>query len=294
VGSTDISKQDASQLVIGIKDSMEDASAVQATSKTGRTNLHIRITGEGTAISAPPGLGPPGIWIWPHSPKKESPPKSEDDALEPNDDDSVVSWPRNYVDSPEVEFVGRVAQLCFGGEFIKLTVSWAEPWVTGDRSVSSAIMGLHLKPTATAKFTAPLALLQAMLARDQGIHRCQIFRMERSKDDVSLHISCSNISASTCWDVLKKGFCPRPNCTWEHPVPVLMNVTCVGLSAENEKGPPTAMSKMTPDVASAQNRSEDEASSHPTLLTSSGTTAHMHVQLNMGAYDELDDSDDDM
>jgi hypothetical protein len=243
------------------------------------TGPHIRISEEGTAVQAPPGLGPPGMWVWPHSSLKERTEKTnpEDSASK----DENVSWPLSPVDCHEVEFVGKVAQVLFGSEFIKLTVSWTD---------SSAIVELHLKPTAAALFNAPLPLLQAMLARDQGFHQCQIFHMERVKDDTSLHITCVTVSANTCWDVLKKGFCPRPNCTWEHPVPVLMNVSCVGLLERCKASLPA---KQIVDVPTDKIQCKEEVNGRPTLLTSNGTMAQMTVQLNFGAFDELDDSSDD-
>merc|ERR1712023_314531 len=95
---------------------------------------------------------------------------------------------------------------------------------------SKAIVQLHLEPMAPVylDFLAPLTRMQSVLVRDQAHHQCQIFHVNCSKDHVSMNISCARVSISTCWDVLKKGYCPRPGCTWEHPVPTVINVTWTG------------------------------------------------------------------
>jgi len=46
-------------------------------------------------------------------------------------------------------------------------------------------------------------------------------------------VVCAAVSANSCWDVLRKGFCPRGDkCTWEHPAPILLNVCFAGTLPE--------------------------------------------------------------
>merc|ERR1712232_872755 len=82
------------------------------------------------------------------------------------------------------------------------------------------------------------------------MHRCQIFRMERSKDDAMLHFTCIHTTDITCWDMLKFGRCPRPGCTWAHPVPILISVSCAGDPGEQQAARATMMAKV-PTMANA-------------------------------------------
>merc|ERR1711865_484715 len=131
-------------------------------------------------------------------------------------------------DSPEVEFVRKIAQLVFGPDFIKMTVSWSGQSAQGKTALPSASVQLHLEPIAFSSFLTPLTRIQAVMGRDQKTQQCHIYRMNRSKDGASLAMMCARVSVGTCWDVLKKGFCPRPSCLWEHPAPRHLNVCCVG------------------------------------------------------------------
>merc|ERR1712178_554235 len=142
----------------------------------------------------------------------------------------TVNWPDQPVNSVEVEFVGKVAQMCFGGDFKKMTVSRDEPWVQGDSTMPKVNVALHLGPMAPVylDFLAPLSRLQSMLSRDQAMHQCRVFRMSCSEDNATMDLSCAMVNVNSCWDLLNKGFCPRPGCTWEHPTPTLVNVTWTG------------------------------------------------------------------
>jgi len=249
--------------------------------------------GLGKAMTAPPGLGPPGIWVWPH---ESDAPEGCTEATEPNpkEDDKPITWPETSVDSAEVEFLGRAAQCCFQADFLKMTVKWSEPFVKGDVSLATANVQLHLEPTAPVNFLAPLARLQAVLARDQEANQIQCFRMERSKDNSSMHITCAKVSASTCWDVLKKGFCPRPACTWEHPAPTLLNVTCAGVPAVHRTPLASLVSKPVVDAASEKIQSKD----CPTFQPAMEPMGMQHVQmnqfsLNFGAIMSSDESSDE-
>jgi len=237
-------------------------------------------TKDSTKMTAPPGLGPPGIWVWPHESKTGL---AESDAEAGSKEDAdTVSWPGSSVDSEEVEFVGRVAQGCFGHDFEKMNVTRVETKVEGKVALSIVNMQLHLDPKMPAHFLPPLARLQAMLARDQTLHRCQIFRMDRSKDNSTVHLTCAKVTAGTCWDVTKKGFCPRPGCTWEHPASVVMQVSVVGGS------PITSVVSEKPNLDA--DTSSDSSAKIPAkeVPPASGTmNGNALNNLNFGAFDDL-------
>lgn len=248
-------------------------------------------TKDSTKMTAPPGLGPPGIWVWPHE-SKTGLAESEESKEESKEDANTITWPGSSVDSEEVEFVGRVAQGCFGHDFEKMKVTRVETKVEGKVALSIVNMQLHLDAKMPAHFLPPLARLQAMLARDQTLHRCQIFRMDRSKDNSTVHLTCAKVSDKTCWDVTKKGFCPRPGCTWEHPASVVMQVSCVGGS------PSTAVASQKPNLDS------DTSFSSPTIpakdmkmVPPANGTMNVNAlnSLNFGAFDDLmSDSSEEM
>lgn len=241
--------------------------------------LHV-VSKEGTKMTAPPGIGPPGIWIWPHDDQQ----KGDAEAASEDAADRTVDWPESSVDSFEVEFVGRVAQGCFGPEFLKMSVSWADTFVEGKRALSVANLELHLEPTAPGNFLAPLVRLAAMLTRDQKFYQCQIFRMDRSKDNSSMHITCAKVSTATCWDVLKSGYCPRANCTWEHPAPSVISVSVAG-------GPPAQQTPLTTLMhKSAAESGSDKVEAADFFMVASDTT--QLNQLNFGAFDDFTDSDE--
>lgn len=242
-------------------------------------------TKDSTKMTAPPGLGPPGIWVWPHESKTGL---AESDAeAESKEDADTIIWPGSSVDSEEVEFVGRVAQGCFGHDFEKMKVTRVETKVEGKVALSIVNMQLHLDPKMPAHFLPPLARLQAMLARDQTLHRCQIFRMDRSKDNSTVHLTCAKVTAGTCWDVTKKGFCPRPGCTWEHPASVVMQVSCVG-------GPPsTFVASEQPNLVANTWSSKIPAKEVPPATGTMNINALNNM--NFGAFDDLmSDSSEEM
>lgn len=240
----------------------------------------------GKAISAPPGLGPPqkppGVWIWPDAETKDAP--ESPDATKTDTHDGTINWPETPVDCTEVEFIGKAAMLCFGPDFLKMTVSWVSPWAECKVAMSAADLRLHLGPTAKTNLLAPLARLQAVLGRDQKQYQCQIFRMERSKDDTLMHMTCARVSAGTCWDVLKSGSCPRPQCTWEHPTPTLLNVSCAGMLPTQRTSLATLMSRPVFDGAADKIQIKEL----PMFTPSFGT-----MQFNLGAFDDFEDSSDD-
>jgi hypothetical protein len=242
----------------------------------------------GTAVSAPPGLGPPGVWVWPDDNKSKRTESDATAATEPENQQeaSTISWPASSVDSVEVEFVGKSSQLCFGAEFIKMTVSWAEQWIREKMGMQIANLQLYLDADATSSPEASLSRLQAVLARDQIVHSCRVLNMQRSKENASMSITCSVVTVNTCWDVMKKGFCPRPGCTWQHPVPILLNVSIAGVSGAE---PPlaTLLPKVAADAVNAEKlKSEDDLPFAP------NTASQQCVQLNMDAFDETDSSDE--
>jgi len=231
------------------------------------------VSNEPIRSMAPPGLGPPGVWVWPHLPESKP--------IEPDfdKDEGAVSWPQESVNSVEVEFIGKVSQLCFGSDFIKMTVSWDDPWEPqGDQSLSKANVQLHLEQMAPVyvDFMVPLRRLEAYLARDQALHGCQIFRMSCSKDNTSMEINCAMVTVNTCWDVLKKGFCPRPGCTWPHPVPILVNVSWIG-------GPELHL-----DTKFSSGKMQTGVGPSISMVSDS-----QQNDLNIGAYDFMSDSSDD-
>jgi len=191
----------------------------------------VNVMSDGTAMAAPPGLGPPGVWVWSSTPKLGSDATELDSEQETRSEDGpgVITWPNSTTDSVEVEFVGMSAQLCFGTDFLKMTVSWADKWLEEKMSMPIANLQMHVSSGSTAT----LGKLQAVLGRDQKIHQCHIFRMAKADNDASMTVVCAAVSANSCWDVLRKGFCPRGDkCTWEHPAPILLNVCFAGTLPE--------------------------------------------------------------
>lgn len=253
----------------------EDCGSGSDDSNSKKDGPSVNIKG-GTAMTAPPGLGPPGIWLWDDVNASKESDATKSDA---KNGDIVVNWPETSSDSPEVEFVGKLAQVCFGSDFMKMTVSWSEPWVRGNLTLSTADLQLHLEPSALSNFLPPLARLQAVLSRDAGVHQCHIFRMDRSKDNCSLAINMAKVSTNTCWDVLKAGFCPREKCTWEHPAPTLLSVSCAGDNGQPDL--PTLMPEVRAAATSDQ-MSKDAEPFQPAGLS--------NVQLNFAAF--MDDSSD--
>jgi len=172
-----------------------------------------------------------------------------------------------------------------------MTVSWAESFVEGKLALSIANVQLHLEPKAPANLLAPLVRLAAMLTRDQKLHQCQMFRMDRSKDNSSMHITCAQVSTATCWDVLKSGYCPRANCTWEHPAPCVICVSVAG-------SPPTQQTPLTSQCSqllqqtslmqqAVADSGSDKVKTEDFFMVPSNTT-----QLNFGAFDDFTDSDE--
>jgi len=181
--------------------------------------------------TAPPGIGPPGVWVWPHVDKNAQTENAVKDSDEDHEEDmSSFDWPEHPLDSVEVLFIGKVAQSCFGSDFIKMTVTWDDPVVQGQLIMPKANVQLHLEPMAPVylDFLAPLTCLQSLLHRDQAYYQCQISCLSLAKDFTTMDLSCATVTSATCWDILKKGYCPRPACTWPHPVPTLVNVSWTG------------------------------------------------------------------
>jgi hypothetical protein len=289
---------------------VEDADQiVKESSQQDQTSTIVKE--DGTAITAPPGLGPPGVWIWPSDTAEVA---EDTDATKPEADQDLnrMDWPMHPITSAEVEFVGKCAQHCFGADFIKMAITWITPHVYGKISMPAADLQLHLKPTANATFLAPLARLQVILARDQKVYQQHIFRMERSKDDTLMYMTCTKVSMATCWDVLKTGVCPRPHCTWEHPAPTLLNVSCAGQTLPKQHTPltlpkqhqhtplATLISRPKADPGSDKIESKDKAAcqeqavSSRSLETPAETLGQLNqIQFNFGAYD-TDDSSDEM
>jgi len=71
---------------------------------------------EGTVITAPPGIGPPGTWLWPHA-------STSTDVTDATGENSA-SRPESSVNSREVERVKELTKLCFGSDLIRTTVTW--------------------------------------------------------------------------------------------------------------------------------------------------------------------------
>jgi len=244
---------------------------------------------KGTRMTAPPGLGPPGTWVWPYECELS------DDEADPDtkakSEHNAISWPQNPVNNCEVEFVGKAAQLCFGPDFVKMEVTWATPWVEAQTALSIVNVELDLKPNALASSASPLAKLQAVLARDQKFHECHISRMECSKDGASMHLTCTKVGIATCWDVLKLGFCPRSGCTWEHRSPTMLNVSCIGVPTSTSDTPlPTLlMPKAGVDVVPVKVQNKDNTFAFPLSAGTMGQQMN-NFQLNFGAFES--DSDD--
>jgi len=260
-----------------------NSSADEAVSSSGIGS--IVAPAPGTSVVAPPGLGPPGVWVWPHGDGKAARTDSDEATAEPQEEeceteDGILSWPRDFVDSPEVLFVGKAALLCYGSDFIRMTVAWEEPLAQGDMMMQQAKVQIHLQPMAPVylDFLAPLPRLQSVLSRDQSLYQCHISHMSCSKDHDSLDLSCYRVSHGTCWDIVKRGYCPRPGCTWEHPVPTVINVTWMG-------GPELHFAGG--DKPHMQNR---------TGVTAATATMVEKPNLDLfsGAYDESSSSDDGM
>jgi len=227
--------------------------------------------------TAPPGIGPPGVWVWPHVEKNAETDNAVKDAGEDREEDvNPCDWPEQTVNSVEMEFIGKVAQDCFGSDFIKMSVTWDEPWIQGQSIMRKASVQLHLEPMAPVylDFLAPLARLQSLLHRDQAHYQCHISRMSLTKDFATMDLSCATVTAATCWDVLKNGYCPRPACTWSHPVPTLVNVSWTG-------GPEMLFGTK-----------EEKIQDGPGSLFSMATVEMSNAQFNIGAYSSDDSSDD--
>lgn len=212
-------------------------------------------------VTSPPGLGPPGTWIWPETTT----------ATEENESNSIL-WPEDDpIDCLEVEFVGKVAQNCFGDAFKDMSVSFAE-------NEDKADVVLHLKSANFGNALSPLALLQLALGREQSFHRCHIFRMERSEDNTTMHLTCSQVSKDSCWDVFKSGSCPRPTCPWEHPMPILLNVSC---EVETPKAAMATLLQGLPAMANAKTSIQAKTS-----LFFPDRIVDQTIALNMSAYEE--------
>merc|ERR1712176_1628754 len=96
-------------------------------------------------VTSPPGLGPPGTWIWPDS-------KTEVSKQTCHESRNSFLWPDCAANCYEVEFLGIVAQSCFGEGFRKMMVSWVVEECEAD-------IALHLELGNRHSLT-PLALLQ--------------------------------------------------------------------------------------------------------------------------------------
>lgn len=256
--------------------------------------VHV-VSAAGTALSAPPGIGPPGIWIWPKSSSK--PRRTESDATASDSNADTVSETHN--DSPELEFVRKIAQLVFGPDFIKMTVSWSAPIAQGETALPTASVQLHLEPIAFTSFLTPLTRFQAVLARDQLLHQCHIFRIDRTRDGDSMAMMCAKVSVGTCWDVLKKGFCPRPSCLWEHPPPRRLNVCCVGGPAVPLPALATLMPKpfdsnTVLDKTGKPFVADTVLNADAKPFVSDGRPNDQLICMNLGAYDFMSDSSDEM
>lgn len=185
-----------------------------------------------------------------------------------------------------------------------MTVTWITPF---GQPMSAAEVQLHLKPNPKVDFLAPLARLQNILARDAQSHECCLFRMERSKDDTLMHVTCARVSHNTCWDIVKNGYCPRlGRCTWEHPLPVFVNVSVAGQKSTQRTPLSTLLSKCKDQIrdhgAADKTLLSKESpafqpsgfpAESPALQPSVPRTGQNQVVLNVGAYDELDDSSDE-
>lgn len=232
--------------------------------------------------TAPPGIGPPGVWVWPHADTKAQTENSKDSDEDQEEDMSTSEWPEHPLDSVEVEFIGKVAQSCFGSDFIKMTVTWDDPVVQGQLIMPKVNVQLHLEPMAPVylDFLAPLTRLQSLLHRDQAYHSCQISRLSIAKDSLTMDLSCAVVTSATCWDILKKGYCPRPACTWPHPVPTLVNVSWTG-GPEMHMGADDGKIQHGPGFFSITN------------VIDKPQCDLCNAQFNIGAYSS-DDSSDDM
>merc|ERR1719352_333044 len=105
------------------------------------------------------------------------------------------------------------------------------------------------------------------------MHQCRIFNMTCSKDNANMDLSCAIVTVNTCWDVLNKGFCPRPSCTWPHPVPTLVTVSWTG-------GPEL-------HLAAAGDKKILEGSTFPLSTSAMGERfPKPSNDLNFGAFDE--------
>jgi len=94
-----------------------------------------------------------------------------------------------------------------------------------------------------------------------------------------MDLSCAMVTVNTCWDVLNKGFCPRPSCTWPHPVPTLVKVSWSG----------------GPELHLAANGDKTLSSSTFPLSTTLmvDNLSKATNDLNFGAFWDSDDSSDD-
>merc|ERR1712216_382428 len=115
-------------------------SGVEETSCAEEAISSVQVEPKSFAVTAPPGIGPPGVWVWPDDAK----PCDVQDA--DAEEQKLICWPCAPVNSVEVEFIGKVAQACFGADFKKMTVSWDEPMVQGDATMEKANVQLHLAP----------------------------------------------------------------------------------------------------------------------------------------------------
>lgn len=249
---------------------------------------------EGKAISAPPGIGPPGIWFWPADADPPGGKTAPDDRTpdgagsDTPGEEHTFSWPESYSNSPAVEFVCHVAQYCFEASFMSMNVSFAQPDEEGQ---TTANLELHLRQAAMVSSMPPMARLQAVLARDHRMHQFHIFSMDRSIDNSSLRLSCAQVSADTCWDALKPAGCWRgSSCPWEHPVPTVVHVQCAG----DHAALPTPLATLMPKVPFDPTTSDVIMNKGriPATTVEVNMVELNHQQLNIHAYDDDYESDD--
>jgi len=232
------------------------------------------------SVKAPPGLGPPGTWIWPAADDKKTTSDEPDKKSTASDE---LCWPEMPIDCVEVEFVGRVALECFGLEFQKMVVNWKTASVQGKLILPHARVVLHLEGSAFANSLSPLQRLQPVLSDEQKLHGCHIVRMERAKDNATLHFTCIYKTDSMCWDMLKLGRCPRPACTWAHPVPILISVSC----ADNPEGQQAKASLMAKVPLMANAPDKIQSQEYVAAIPPSRNHAHDVNSVNINpAYDD--------
>lgn len=159
---------------------------------------------------------------------------------------SLVSELEPWVGNPnQVEMqigsiVEEIARRAFCAEFRSSTlkVRSAPPEYT-----RNVCMELQLAEAAVKDLLAPLARLQGAVLQQMPSRGCQVYSVERARDNSLIKLCCAQVNDRSCWDAVKHGVCPRGGgsstggcCRWDHPAPTMLHITVIGDGAASTGG----------------------------------------------------------